>query len=161
MRHTWFPGKIFPKWSSCHVTIAWPEENGNLMTKCGSESGKELAKTSIFFFYFEHAMISTVAFRDRKSFVVPLKVLSYNIIMSVFLESHNNFNSSKGSFEPLYYNIKLCKLGKEKSAKAFSFVVSFVKYYRLWNAQFCLRLSAIYQRNSFKVGTLDRRSNKN
>ena len=141
MRHTWFPGKIFPKWSSCHVTIAWPEENGNLMTKCGRESGKELAKTSIFFFYFEHTMISTL---DRKSFVVPpKKVSSYNIILSVFLKSHKNFNSSKGSFEPLYYNIKLCKLGKEKIAKAFSFVVSFVKYYRLWNAQLCLRFSAV------------------
>ena len=146
MRHTWFPGKIFPKWSSCHVTIAWPEENGNLMTKCGRECGKELAKTSIFFFffYFEHTMISTVAFRDTKSFVVPPKKdSSYNIILSVFLESHKNFNSSKGSFEPLYYNIKLCKLGKEKIAKAFSFVVSFVKYYRLWNAQLCLRFSAV------------------
>ena len=141
MRHTWFPGKIFPKWSSCHVTIAWPEENGNLMTKCGRESGKELAKTSIFFFYFEHTMISTL---DRKSFVVPSKkVSSYNIILSVFLESHKNFNSGKGSLEPLYYNIKLCKLGKEKIAKAFSFVVSFVKYYRLWNAQLCLRFSAV------------------
>ena len=113
------------------------------MTKCGRESGKELAKTSFFFFffYFEHTMISTL---DRKSFVVPpKKVSSYNIILSVFLESHKHFNSSKGSFEPLYYNIKLCKLGKEKIAKAFSFVVSFVKYYRLWNAQLCLRFSAV------------------
>ena len=34
----------------------------------------------------------------------------------------------KGSFEPLYYNIKLCKVGKEKSAKDFSFVMFFVNY---------------------------------
>ena len=132
------------------------------MTKCGSESGKELSKTSIFFFYFVHTMTSTVAFRDRKSSVVPLKVLSYNIIDFCQFSWNRTIILTvvKGSFELLYYNIKIFKLGKEESAKVFSFVVSFVKYYRLSNAQLCLRFSSVYQRNSFKVGTLDRRSNK-
>ena len=34
----------------------------------------------------------------------------------------------KGSFEALYYNVKLFKLGKEQSADVFSFVVSFVNH---------------------------------
>ena len=40
----------------------------------------EKSSQRLLFLYFEHTMTSTVAFRDRKSFVVPLKVSSYNII---------------------------------------------------------------------------------
>ena len=147
------------KFLSCDNCMTW--RKWQFDDKMWKRKWKRALK-DFYFFYFEHTMTSTVAFRDRKSFVVPLKVLSYNNID--FCQFSWNctiiLTVVKWSFEPLYYNIRLCKLGKEKSAKVFSFVVSFVKYHRLWNAQLCLRFSAVYQRNGFKVGTLDRRSNK-